>query len=1112
MLTRSAHLCLLPTLAVGCLLTPNFAFAGVNQWTTNGPEGGAISQLLVDASNPATLYAGTGAGVFKSQDGGASWNLESRSQAVGALALSASSPDVLYGLGGSSVYKTTDGGSNWSYVGSIPVGSFTTVGITGFAVDPTVPNILWAGVNDVHVFGDGTIWKSTDGGSSWQSVNGSLPGSGVGIVAIDPRSPHAVFAEAQGLQKTLDGGATWTATSGLTGSISELAFPLSTPAVVVAGTYGGGVFKSLDGGLTWAPANPGLSGESLKVSSVVAVAGAPGSLFAATAGGLYRSDDLGASWRIVSGGSRYLLRADPSSSSILYAVDVGVEKSLNGGFTWADASHGLIATNIAAIAVSSSGHFYAAMSEGKDVFSSSDGGATWNRAGVVPFPGVVLSLLADPRVPSTIYAGTCGGLGGIVYRSLDDGATWSQFGTGLDPNACVRGLAASPGEPGTLFAAAGLLYRLPLDSRVWQPTDSPGTAVWVDPMQPANVWAGAFEGVFHSEDGGFTWTSAGLAKPISAIAGDPNGSGLVYAATEQFNFGVNESVYRTTDGGRTWLLTSAGLPDFGAGSVVVDPRSPVIAYAATQFGIYRTVNGGLGWEAFGRGMRPLGNGGQLVVDPRNPRLYCATSGFGVASWDLTSDRVIPAVASLHGIAPTYFHSDVSIFNASSSQTASVKVTYRCFSGSCGEGVGNFDVAPRQAVSLSDISVSLFGAPESGGPIELESVEPLSVTSRLYTPALPSATTGMFVPGLDPADAAPTQVLLLLSHSADPSTGSRTNVGAFNPTDADQDVTFQFFEAGGSPVGSFARHLGARQAVQVNDAEVTAALGLVGDLPSFYAIVESDDSAPLLAYAAVVDNHSEDLFFVRGHAIGPESSNAFAFHNLITLPAVASLHGRNGAVFLSDVAVFNPLSGSSTVIARYRCFPSPCSVSEQTLTLGAGEMRVLSDIVRTLFAAPETGGAVEFDSRLAIMVGSRLYTPAGPRPSVGMFVPGLGPGAATNASVLTSLSHSADSSRGFRTNIGLFNASDETQTAGIDVYDLDGNRLGGTRLTLAAREARQVNDIFLSLGIHGDVPHAYCLVRGEKPLPLYTYAAVVDNQSQDPVFIPGQSDPEPPPLD
>ena len=237
LMARSARFWVSAARVLVCLLVSEAASAGVNQWTSLGPEGGSIVQLLVDPSNPATLYAGTGAGVFKSRDGGASWNRESGSPAVGALAQSASSPNVLYGLAGSSMSKTTDGGTNWSSAGFIPVGSFITIEITGLVVDPTDSSVLWAGVNNVHVFGNGIIWKSTDGGSSWQSVNASFPGFGVGIIAIDPRSPHAVFAEAMGLQKTLDGGTTWTATSGLTDAVSELAFPPGAPALVVAGTY-----------------------------------------------------------------------------------------------------------------------------------------------------------------------------------------------------------------------------------------------------------------------------------------------------------------------------------------------------------------------------------------------------------------------------------------------------------------------------------------------------------------------------------------------------------------------------------------------------------------------------------------------------------------------------------------------------------------------------------------------------------------------------------------------------------------------------------------------------------------------------------------------------------
>jgi hypothetical protein len=1078
-----------------------------------------VSALLVDPSNPATLYVGTKrSGVFKSRDGGANWSSANVGLPfiVDALALSPSSTNVLYSIWQQGIYKSVDGGAHWSFAGSLPVGNFVTLSVAALTVDPTNPNTVWAAANDVHSFGSGTVWKSTDGGSSWTAVRGSSPGTTVGIVAIDPRGSHVVFAEAQGLVRTSDGGATWTPTAGLTSRVVSLVFPGSNASVVVAGTFEGGVFLSMDGGATWAPSNSGLSGDSLSILGLATIAGSPGSLFAATKAGLYRSDDLAGTWRLVSSGPRYLLRSDPSSSTTLYAIDTGVSKSTDGGMTWVESSHGLIATDVTALAASSGGRLYAAV--GENVFASTDAGSTWRKSVVLPPFGRVTTVLVDPKAPSTLYAGTCTASAGI-YRSLDGGTTWLPFDSGMKiVGICVRSLAAQAGAEGAVFAGTVNqgLFRLAAGSDTWQLLSSGpagATALWIDPSHPDTVWAGGIAGLFRSDNGGATWGSALLDKSIRTIAGDPHDGSILYVGNADAVFGSDDAVLKTMDAGGTWTSMSEGLPNSGISSIVFDPRTPTSLYAATGYGAYRTVNGGLGWAPFDNGLRQdsfLGLSiSQLALDPDTTRLYAATLGDGVASWDLTNDRTLPAVASLHGVAPTYYHSDVAIFNTSPVRPASVKATYRCFLGSCDPAPRLLTVAPRHSLLLSDVATSLFGAPETGGPLEIESDVPISVTSRLYTPQLPAPTTGMLVPGLDPADAAPTQVLLLLSHSADGSTGARSNVGAFNPTDTDQEVTFRFFDAGGAGVGGFTRHVAARQAIQVNDDEVAAELGLSGDLPSFYALVEGDGVLPVLAYAAVIDNESNDLFFVRGRGVRMRFTNGVALHNRVSLPAVASLHGRGNSFFLSDVAVFNTSQFPNPVVVRYHCFPA-CSASEQTLTLAPGEMRILPDIVNSVFGTPETGGAIDFDARVPIVVGSRLYTPEHPRPTVGMFVPGLGLADATATAVLTSLSHSADATKGFRTNVGVYNVSDTMQTVTLELFDESGTSLGRTALPLVARQAFQVNDIFRSIGVSGDVANAYCNVRGDGVHAFYAYAAVIDNQTQDPIFIPGANDPSPPP--
>jgi hypothetical protein len=1099
---------------VASLLSIGVAAAGVNLWTTNGPVGGSVSGLLVDPNDPSTLYVGTKhSGVFKSRDGGANWSSASVGLPffVDALALSPSSTNVLYSMWQQTIYKSVDSGAHWSSAGSLSVGLFTTLSVAGLAVDPTNPNTVWAAANDVHSFGSGTVWKSTDGGSSWTAVRGSSPGTTVGIVAIDPRGSHVVFAEVQGLVRTSDGGATWSPTAGLTSRVVSLVFPGSSPSVVAAGTSEGGAFLSMDGGATWAPSNSGLAGDSLSILGLATIAASPGSLFAATKAGLYRSDDLAGTWRLVSSGPRYLLRSDPSSSTTLYAVDTGVSKSTDGGMTWVESSHGLIATDVRALAASSGGRLYAAV--GENVFASTDAGSTWRKSVVLPPFGQVTAILVDPKTPSTVYAGTCSA-SAVMYRTLDGGTTWLPFNSGMTfEGLCVRSLAAQPGTQGAVFAGTlnQGLFRLAAGTDTWQLLGSgpaSATALWIDPSHPDTVWAGGIAGLFRSDNGGATWGSALLDKRIRTIAGDPHDGSILYVVNDDTVFGSDDAVLKTMDAGGTWTSMGEGLPNSGISSIVFDSRTPTSLYAATGYGVYRTVNGGLGWAPFDNGLRLdsfLGLSiSQLALDPGTTRLYAATLGDGVASWDLTNDRTLPAVASLHGVAPTYYHSDVAIFNTSPVRPASVKATYRCFLGSCDPAPRLLTVPPRHSLLLSDVATSLFGAPETGGPLDIESDVPISVTSRLYTPQLPEPTTGMLVPGLDPADAAPTQVLLLLSHSADGSTGARSNVGVFNPTDTDQEVTFRFFEAGGAGVGGFTRHVAARRAIQVNDDEVAAELRLSGDLPSFYALVEGDGVLPVLAYAAVIDNESNDLFFVRGRGVRMRFTTGVAFHNRVSLPAVASLHGRGNSFFLSDVAVFNTSQFPNPVVVRYHCFPA-CSASEQTLTLAPGEMRILPDIVNSVFGAPETGGAIDFDARVPIVVGSRLYTPEHPRPTVGMFVPGLGLADATTTAVLTSLSHSADATKGFRTNVGVYNVSDTTQTVTLELFDESGTSLGRTELSLVARQAFQVNDIFRSIGVSGDVANAYCNVRGDGANAFYAYAAVIDNQTQDPIFIPGAND-------
>ena len=126
--------------------------AGTNVWTSIGPEGGQISSLAIDPTNPSTLYAGTwGGGVFKSTNGGAAWSAVNTGLTgiyVYALAIDPATPGTLYAGTYGGVFKSTNGGAAWSAVNT----GLTTPLVNALAIEPTTPGMLYAGTGGGGVF------------------------------------------------------------------------------------------------------------------------------------------------------------------------------------------------------------------------------------------------------------------------------------------------------------------------------------------------------------------------------------------------------------------------------------------------------------------------------------------------------------------------------------------------------------------------------------------------------------------------------------------------------------------------------------------------------------------------------------------------------------------------------------------------------------------------------------------------------------------------------------------------------------------------------------------------------------------------------------------------
>ena len=224
---------------------------------------------------------------------------------------------------------------------------------------------------------------------------------------------------------------------------------------------------------------------------------------------------------------------------------------------------------------------------------------------------------------------------------------------------------------------------------------------------------------------------------------------------------------------------------------------------------------------------------------------------------------------------------------------------------------------------------------------------------------------------------------------------------------------------------------------------------------------------------------------------------------LTIPAVTSLPaGSASSPFFSDVRVFNTShSQAVSVTAVYRCFLGACpAVAPQaTFTLAPRESRAFDDMVLSTFQAPSSAGAVELTSAgESIRATSRLYSTA-PMPTVGMFVPGLKGSAAHPVSVLTSLANGA-----FRTNVGIYNGNDVGAVATIKLFN-GAALLGVHTVTLGPRSGTQINRIFDVVGQAAvGTTNAYAVVESSGA-PLFTYAAVIDNATTDPIFVIGAED-------
>ena len=236
-------------------------------------------------------------------------------------------------------------------------------------------------------------------------------------------------------------------------------------------------------------------------------------------------------------------------------------------------------------------------------------------------------------------------------------------------------------------------------------------------------------------------------------------------------------------------------------------------------------------------------------------------------------------------------------------------------------------------------------------------------------------------------------------------------------------------------------------------------------------------------------------------------------NRVTIPTVASIVGA--APFFSDVRVFNTSYESTVSIeATYRCFIGACPAAapQVQIALPPRESKAFNDVVAGAFAAPNSAGGIEFQvtsggTASDIGVTSRLYSTA-PTPTVGMFVPGLLTSAAHAATFLEEISNGGPG-RGFRTNAGAFNGGDAAVTATFEAFNANGELLGTLTRPIAAHSGVQINNVFGAINRGSDaIDSGVIVVTADGDL--FSYAAIIDNETTDPFLVVGTADKPAPP--
>lgn len=640
---------------------------GGTTWTDISGDLPAVDITCLAAPSSTCFWAGTGENqvdgyLYRSDNSGSTWDQQSLGQAsgtfIGSVLTDPDSSSVIY-VGFEDTYnevfdssadtyliKSTDGGTSWSKL--ILPNTDTRVDVMGKSSDGT----LYVGTG-------GMLYRSGDQGRTWTQLKPAERNGDLYNIAIDSVDPRILYLplRAYGIVRSSDGGSTWSAVNtGLNNvGVALLEATGSRSSTLYASSAGGeGLFKSGDRGATWTNvAANGIThpwGDEIRVSPH----DSNEVWFVADLGDVFKSTTAGNGWSKIidttgSGfryGSIYAMAVAPSDDNTIYALKngFGIFKSTSKGARWSFLhSSEVDYTYTLAVHPSDPGTVYSGYSpkpfqEWAWVRKTVDGGTTWTTCLTVDKATGVTSVVIDPVLPTTVYAGSTGKMGGMVWKSTDSGTNWSNVNSHFS-FVNVHTLAADPEDPDTAYAGiwGGGVYRTLDGCGTWEELDKAPTrsasAILIDPGNTDIIYLADRNSpkIYRSADGGATWSTwhdpgTGYYRVLHAAL-SPARPGRVYTSVFTHGGPMAGDVFRIDDGTATSVTGSLPrLPVF----LAVDPSSADTVYAVLHgYGVYKTTDAGSTWtdiSGSGSGLpqSPLFGFNFLAVAPDNSStLYLA---------------------------------------------------------------------------------------------------------------------------------------------------------------------------------------------------------------------------------------------------------------------------------------------------------------------------------------------------------------------------------------------------------------------------------------------------------------------------------------------------------